>query len=125
MNFPKQHPSDSFQDPYIGKIQCFILHGRLPATSNHQNILHIDIWTLLSHRRGRNITNIYSTHFKTRQQQTQHRTQQNSSISTSFKTPGNYTSTVLSDICQSDSFPDTDTEQGHNYSSFHIIVHTH
>ena len=32
-DYPKHHPIDSFQDPHIGLLQCFNLHGRLPAKS--------------------------------------------------------------------------------------------
>ena len=33
VNYLKHHPIDSFQDPHIGLLQCFNLHGRLPAKS--------------------------------------------------------------------------------------------
>ena len=52
VNYPKHHPIDSFQDPHIGLLQCFNLHGRLPAKSPwettfiHNSSKHPTQWNL-------------------------------------------------------------------------------
>ena len=138
VNYLKHHPIDSFQDPHIG------LHSVLISMGDY---LQIDStkspWeTSFNHKSSKPSTQWNSDLiFRQVEEDTSHAT-----IWLISRPQDNMFCTIHSNIHQkwllsrpqnlcsqpftvtfikSDSFLDTDTGQGHSYSSSHSIVHTH
>ena len=105
-DYLKHHPIDSFQDPHSGLLQCFNLHGRLPAqspwetSSFHNSSKHPTQWLLDFFMKLRRKTHHMQV-INTFQHPEATRSTPDTAISIkthSFQDPRNFTSTIDSSI---------------------------